>query len=199
MTLAAVSINPVAANELLHDFRVATGLRTELKGSRINLDERALFLELFRKAGAKAIIGLAITALTPRPGADRGDHDQKVYEALIDDVIGAWLPQTGGCAQIIMDDGRYDQFIMSRVRAEVAEMLGGFGTVRTEMSHHLAGLQIADVIANSFYNRARVSDRQTHFISLLQPHLDEKNMRMRILEKCRVQDCLGPEYDEPGS
>ena len=186
MTLAAVSIDPDVANDLLARFRADTGLRKELKGSRIDLEERAYFLDLFEQAGAKAIIGLAITALTPAPGSDRGDHDQAVYQALIEDVIGAWLPETGGCAQIVMDDGRYDRLVMAQVRAEVAALLGGFGSVRMEMSHHRAGLQIADVIANSFFNRAQVSERQPRFISLLEPHLASKRMRMRILDRGMV-------------
>ncbi len=50
MTLAAVQIAPDVADQLLADFRLATGLSGELKGSRIDLVERALFFTLFARA-----------------------------------------------------------------------------------------------------------------------------------------------------
>jgi Protein of unknown function (DUF3800) len=183
MTLAAVAITAEAATNLLAEFRKATGLKSELKGSRIDLEERAYFLDLFVKAEARAIIGIAVAAVRPQAGADRGDHDQAVYAALIEDVLGAWLPESGGCVQIVLDDGRYDALTMAAMRADVAAMLGNFGTARMEVSHHEAGVQIADVIANSFFNRALPSERQERFGALLAPHLENGRLRMRILEE----------------
>ena len=182
MTLAAVAITADAATDLLAQFRKATGLRSELKGSRIDLEERAYFLDLFAKSGAKAIVGIAVSAVRPRAGEDRGELDQAVYSALIEDVLGAWLPESGGCVQIVLDDGRYDALTMAGMRAEVVAMLGHFGTARMEVSHHEAGVQIADVVANSFFNRALPSDRQEQFGALLAPHLESGQMRMRVLE-----------------
>jgi hypothetical protein len=182
MTLAAVAITADAATDLLAQFRKATGLRSELKGSRIDLEERATFLDLFAKAEAKAIVGLAISAVQPRGGQDRGELDQAVYRALIEDVLGAWLPESGGCVQIVLDDGRYDALTMAGMRADVVALLGSFGTARMEVSHHEAGVQIADVVANSFFNRALSSDRQEQFGALLAPHLESGRMRMRVLE-----------------
>jgi Protein of unknown function (DUF3800) len=182
MTLAAVSITAEAAADLLRQFRKATGLKSELKGSRIDLDERAYFFDLFEKANAKAIVGLAISAVHPPPGTDKGELDQAVYAALIEDVLAAWLPESGGCVEIVLDDGRYDALTMATMRADVAAMLGNFGTARMEVSHHVDGVQIADVIANSFFNRALASERQSRFAALLAPHLESGRMRMRVLE-----------------
>ncbi len=181
MTLAAVTISPEAAQQILADFRKMTGLRSELKGSRIDLEERAYFYELFVAANARATVGVAISALKPVPGEDRGEHDQEVYAALFNDVIGAMLLETGGCAEIIFDDGRYDPKTLASVQADLAAMVGTCGKVGIEVSHHLAGLQIADVVANSFFNRALVSERQGQFIAMLQPHLDSDRIKMRIL------------------
>ncbi len=192
MTLAAVTIEPDAAADMVNRFRAATGLKSELKGSRIDLDERAYFLNLFAESQARATIGLAITALKPSPEDDRGDHDRNIYAALLDDVVGALLPETGGCAQVIFDDGRYDAAALSGIRADVAAMLGGLGTARMALSHHLDGLQIADVIANSFFNRALVSERQPRFIELLAPFLERKQFRMRILEPAK-KTTISPE------
>jgi Protein of unknown function (DUF3800) len=183
MTLAAVSIEPDAATDLLVQFKKATGLRSELKGSRIDLEERAYFFNLFEKSGAKAIVGVALSALKPREGEDRGDHDQHVYAALINDVLAAWLPESGGCVEIVLDDGRYDGLIMSEMQANVAALLGSFGTARMEVSHHVAGIQIADVIANSFFNRALVSNRQVRFDALVKPFLESERIRMRVMDR----------------
>jgi hypothetical protein len=181
MTLAAVAITADAATDLLAHFRKATGLTGELKGSRIDLDERTKFFDLLVKAEARAIVGVAISALHPEPGTDRGDHDQAVYTALIEDVLGAWLPESGGCVKIVLDDGRYDALTMAGMRADVVAMLGSFGTARMEVSHREAGVQIADVIANSFFNRALPSERQERFGALLAPHLESGRLRMRVL------------------
>jgi hypothetical protein len=53
MTLAAVSIEPDTAEAMLLRFRSMTGLKNELKGSRIDLAERALFFKLFKDSGAR--------------------------------------------------------------------------------------------------------------------------------------------------
>ena len=57
MTLAAVSMTPEAAGNLLAEFRLATGLTSELKGSRITLRERALFFDLFAGTGGRRTAG----------------------------------------------------------------------------------------------------------------------------------------------
>ena len=181
MTLAAVMIEPAAAHEMLTRFRAATGLTGELKGSRINMEERAFALDLFVKANARATIGIAISALKPAAGADRGDHDRKTYAALLEDVIGALLIEAQGCGGVIIDDGRYDVATLAPIRTEIAALVGPCSQARFELSHRSAGLQIADVIANTFFNRALVSPRQNDLASMVQPMLDNGQMVMRIL------------------
>ena len=225
MTLAAVSITPDQANEILSDFRLATGLSrfavnrdqgasvtvprglslldegdsrqatvpeidpdlpqytliSELKGSRIDLDQRRLFFNLFRKTGGRAVVGIAISALKPRTGEDYGDRDKMVYAALLNDCIGAALDQVGGCVTVIIDDGRYDALALDHIRNDIAAMIGPCAEAKLELSHRSAGLQIADVIANTFFNRALVSSRQAHMAELVAPFLDQGTINMRIL------------------
>ena len=76
MTLAAISIDEAAADAMLLSFRDATGLTGELKGSRIDMPERAIFYDLLAKTGAPVIVSIAISALTPAKGADRGAHER---------------------------------------------------------------------------------------------------------------------------
>ena len=53
MTFAAVMLSSEAAAAIHARFRAVTGLRGELKGSRISLTERAYLLELFDRAGGR--------------------------------------------------------------------------------------------------------------------------------------------------
>jgi hypothetical protein len=181
MTLAAVAIAPDVAERLLTEFRQATGLTSELKGSRINLDERAFFFERFDATFANVTVGIAISALKPAPMEDRGDHDRETYARLLDDVIGSMLPHEASCTAVTIDDGRYDQLALSHIRDHIALLVGPCGLARLELSHRSAGLQIADVIANTFFNRALVSDRQSRLAEMVAPFLENGRIAMRIL------------------
>jgi Protein of unknown function (DUF3800) len=182
MTLAALSIEAVAAEEVLLRFREVTGLSGELKGSRIDLAERALLFELLVPGDWHATVGVAISALKPEQGADRGDHDIAVYSALLDDVIGSMLPAgVPDCTQIIIDDGRYGAETLKLVRNAVGRLVGPLGSASMAISHELAGLQIADVIANSFFNRALVTERQSRMAAIVAPFLESGKIKLRIL------------------
>jgi hypothetical protein len=182
MTLAAVAIEQEDGELLLARFREVTGLSSELKGSRIDLGERAFFFELFERSGAKATVGVAISALRPGLGEDRGDHDRDVYMALVEDVLGSMLPESGGCLEVVMDDGRYDEPTQVAIRADIGRIVAPLGLASLGLSHHLAGLQIADVVANSFFNRALVTDRQARIAAIVQPLMDSGRIRMRVLD-----------------
>lgn len=181
MTLAALFIDDADAQLALDRFRLATGLSSELKGSRIDLDERALLFELLSVLNWSATVGIAISALTPEIGGDRGDHDVAIYAALLEDSVGAILPVTGGCAQVFIDDGRYGPDTLARVRKDIAALIGPCGNAQLELSHRLPGLQIADVIANTFFNRAMVTERQARMAAIVAPFLESGRIQLRIL------------------
>jgi hypothetical protein len=181
MTLAAIGIGSEDAARIIEEFRTASGHRGEVKGSRIDLDERAALFEMLGNVSFHASVSIAISAVQPDPGADRGDHDIAIYRALLNDAVTTLLPLTGGCAEILVDDGRYGPGILSVVRADVAQDLGPFGSVRFDVSHASAGLQLADVIANTFFNRALVSDRQARMAGIVAPFLKDRRIIMQIL------------------
>ncbi|MCC6478710.1 DUF3800 domain-containing protein [Sphingorhabdus sp.] len=181
MTLAAIDIDEASAETLIARFRAVTGYHGEVKGSRIDLAERALLFELIKDSEARICIGIAISALVPDKNADRGDHDIDVYAALLEDVVGAMLPDTPGCDSVIIDDGRYGPDTLAAIRADIAQLVGPCGTTQLELSHRLAGLQIADVIANSFFNRALVTERQGRMAAIAAPLLESGQIRMRVL------------------
>jgi hypothetical protein len=181
MTLAAVDITAEEAGAILARFRAVTGYLGELKGSRIDLAERSLLFELFKDSSGTATVGIAISALAPDPGGDLGDHDISIYAALLNDVVGAMLPEVLSCDSVIIDDGRYGIDTLSKVRDDIGRLVGPCGTAQLELSHRLAGLQIADVIANSFFNRALVNDRQGRMAAITAPALESGQIKMRVL------------------
>ncbi len=181
MTFAAVPVARDAAADLDARYRSATGLTSELKGSRITMRHRQLFFDLFADVGASATVGIAISALRPFPGEDRGDHDRHVYLALIEDVLGALLPAAGGCIEVVVDDGRYDAATIVRIRDDIGRLVGPMGIAAMGLSHQHPGLQIADVVANTFFNRALVSNRQGAIAAMVQPLLDSGQIAMRVL------------------
>lgn len=181
MTLAAVDIHAEQADALLARFGAVTGYLGELKGSRIDLAERALFFELIHDTSATATVGIAISALKPEPQEDRGDHDIAIYAALLNDVVGSMLPDIPGCDSVIIDDGRYGVDTLSKVRDDIGRLVGPCGIAQLELSHRSAGLQIADVIANSFFNRALVNERQGRMAAIVAPLLESERIKMRIL------------------
>jgi hypothetical protein len=184
MTLAALSMEAVAAEEVLLRFREVTGLSGELKGSRIDLAERALLFELLEPGDWHATVGIAISALKPEQGADRGDHDIAVYSALLDDVIGSMLPSgVPDCTQVIIDDGRYGVETLALVRNAVGRLVGPLGSASMAVSRELAGLQIADVIANTFFNRALVTERQSRMAAIVAPFLETGKIKLRLLSR----------------
>ncbi len=181
MTLAAVLIGDNEAADLLSRFRAETGLVSELKGSRIDLKERAYFFELLHQTDAQAVVGIALSALRPAAGEDRGDHDIEIYARLMNKTIGALLPQSGTCANVIMDTGRYAEATLKHVRSDIAELIGPWNGAAMAQSHSLPGLQIADVIANSFFNRALVNERQGRMAAIVQPFLNNGRIELKLL------------------
>jgi hypothetical protein len=181
MTLACIDMDAEAADAVLGRFRIVTGYLGELKGSRIDLAERALFFELFKDSEATATVGIAISAVRPDTGEDRGDHDVAIYAALLNDVVGSMLPDIPGCDSVIIDDGRYGPDTLGHIRDDIGRLVGPCGTAQLELSHRLAGLQLADVIANSFFNRALVNERQGRMAAIVAPLLESGQIKMRVL------------------
>lgn len=182
MTLAAVAITTEAADGLVTKFCERIGLQGELKGSRIDLVERRVFFDLFMVSGGKAVVGFAAMALRPREGEDRGVLDRQIYADLVEAAVSILLLESGGCASITIDDGRYAPATLAAIRNDLAAMVGPCGSAALELSHRSAGLQIADVIANTMFNRALPSERQPQFLAIAQPLIDSGQIRLAHLD-----------------
>jgi len=184
MTFAAVMLTPETAASIHARFRAVTGLRGELKGSRISLTERAYLLELFDRAGGRAWVASAETAKLIPPADGSTITDLELYAALLDSAIGHWLPETGGvCSDVVIDDGRYDPVILARVRDTIQAGLAGWGTASLADSRRSEGVQIADVVANSLYNIAAHSPRARRIGIILEPLLAARAIRVAELTR----------------
>lgn len=182
MTFSAVMLTPQAATEIHARFRSVTGLRGELKGSRISIVERAYLLELFDRAGGRAWVAVAQRdKIAQNPGGTL-PSDLALYAALLNLAIGRWLPETGGvCTDVVIDDGRYDPKILSHVRAEIQAGLGQWGRATLADSRRSDGVQIADVIANSLFNTVIGSPRAPRIQRIIEPMLASKAIRIAEL------------------
>ena len=184
MTFSAVMLTPQVATEIHERFRGVTGLRGELKGSRISIVERAYLLELFDRAGGRAWVAVASRdKLAQNPGGTL-PSDLALYAGLLNLAIGRWLPETGGvCTDVVIDDGRYDPKILAHVREEIQEGLGQWGRASLADSRRSDGVQIADVIANSLFNITVGSQRAHRIQRILDPMLASKAVRIAELTK----------------
>lgn len=182
MTFSAVMLTPQAASEIHARFRTVTGLRGELKGSRISIVERAYLLELFDRAGGRAWVAVAERdKLAKNPGGTL-PSDLALYGALLNSAVGHWLPETGGvCTDVVIDDGRYDPTILSHVRAEIQAGLGQWGRASLADSKRSDGVQIADVVANSLFNITVGSPRAYRIQRIMEPMLASKAIRVAEL------------------
>ena len=184
MTFAAVMISPEAAAAVHARFRAVTGLRGELKGSRISLVERAYLLELLDRAGGRAWVAVAKRARLAQPADGMPLSDLALYAALLDLAVGSWLPETGGvCTDVVIDDGRYDPIVLGHVRETVQAGLAGWGRASLADSRRSDGVQIADVIANSLFNIEVGSPRAHRIGTIVAPLLASRAIRVAELTR----------------
>ena len=184
MTFAAVMLTPQAAADIHNRFRAVTGLRGELKGSRISMVERAYLLELLDRAGGRAWVAVAHRDQLAQGLGGTLPSDLALYGALLNSAVGHWLTETGGeCTDVVIDDGRYDPKILSHVREEIQAGLGQWGRASLADSRRSDGVQIADVIANSLFNIAVQSPRAHRIERIIEPMLASKAIRVAELTR----------------
>lgn len=187
MIMAGVDIEADAAEELLSRFKEVTGLRGELKGSRIELIERALFFELLDRFGGQARVCLMRSA---DYGIGQRPEDFDVYVALLTQLVDDWLAESSECVSVVIDAGRYDDLVLENVRQDIADLLSSCGNARMMDSRRSPGIQIADVVANSFYNIATQSGRAERIHAIMRPFMESgliRTQKLRVHPKPRIK------------
>ena len=177
MTMAAVDIAADDAERLLERFRRITGLHGELKGSRIEMVERAYFFELLERFGGRARVCIMPS---DKSASGQRPRDLDCYVALLDALVTDWLGALGSdCAHFVIDEGRYDAMVLETVRQDIARLLGHCGSARMVDSRRSAGVQIADVVANSFFGITIGSRRSGQVGLIVEPFLQSGLVRTR--------------------
>jgi|GEM_PF-604801 len=189
MIVAGVEIDADDADRLLQRFRTVTGLRGELKGSRISLVERAFFFELFERFGGRARVCIAHD---DSRGITERAYDLDVYVALLKLLVDDWLSGGSACPNFVIDEGRYDALVLEKVREDIAALLASCGSARLVDSRRSSGVQIADVVANSFYNIAVSSGRAGRIQAILDPFIHADLIRIH-----RLKDLPAPRQKHP--
>lgn len=182
MTFTAVHISYESAEELIDNFRAATGHVGELKGSRINLAKRRKFFDLLERSDASAEVGIIKSGDVSAKIDVHYNSDIKAYNHLLHEVIDHLLPQTGGCVNVVIDEGRYDPKILEAARKDIADMLGNWGKATMIDSKRSTGVQIADVIANSCYNIVTGSSKAAQIGKFMIPMLESKRINIEFYE-----------------
>lgn len=189
MIMAGVEIEAAAAEQLLQRFRAVTGLHGELKGSRIDLVERALFFELLDRFGGQARVCVALE----RKGAPgQRPHDFDLYVALLTQLVDDWLPEAADCTGFVIDGGRYDALVLESVRRDIAHLLDTCGSATMVDSRRSPGVQIADVVANSVYNIATQSGRAERIQRIVDPFQASGLLKIGRLRKFPAPDTRSP-------
>lgn len=155
---AAVAISAAHATRLLKSFRKATGLDGEVKGHRIALGQRAIFVDLLAKQPDVVSAVVACSRLDAVGGWAMGALPEvELYRHLLAEACVA-LPglDTARHLTVTPDRPRYKKSQVEPVRAGLtravaarhpaARVAVGFGD-----SAELPGLQVADVVANSVF------------------------------------------------
>ncbi|MBC7906558.1 MAG: hypothetical protein H7Y60_07400 [Rhodospirillaceae bacterium] len=153
--VSAVLIAPEAAARVVRQFRKRAQPRIigEIKGHQLSPMQRALFFRLLCETG----MTVAVAAVSRRSDAVGGwamRHlpEHELWRELAVEAIGA-LP-AGKAIGVTVDRGRYSKETLTRCCHEIAgrvETLGG-AAIRIGGSEVTAGLQVADVIANTVYH-----------------------------------------------
>lgn len=175
MTFAAVLIEDQQAHALLNRMKDVTGLRGELKGSRIGLTERALFYELLSRFEGRAIVAVV------RRGKLAGDKlpaDIDVYDRLLENLLERWQKNEPNGHDVVVDDGRYDPEHQRGLIEGAQKRLGSWGKISVADSRRNAGVQIADVIANTVYNLAIQSSRADRIRAIVKPFIAEQRVQV---------------------
>ncbi len=169
MTLAGVSLAAEDAAAIVTRMADVVGVRGELKGSRIDLAERSFLVEMLMRHDARMIVATADMAVLRAEGGVHLPEDIDIYARLLEMVVDGWMPQSGGCLTVEIDDGRYDPRLNAMLRGDVQASLGQWGKAQLADSHRSAGVQIADVIANSWYQIGLAGGRSQRIRKLFEP------------------------------
>ena len=121
--------------------------------------------------------------------------------AVGDRIVALPRGRSSKVARIVGPSGDLDEagaglsvtITLADIRTRVGKLVGPFGTAQLELSHRAAGLQLADIIANTFFTRALPGDRQGRMSAIATPLMASGRLTMRVLMRQPQREHERPE------
>ena len=161
---AAVAILPFGATRLLKSFRKATAWKgSEVKGHRLSPEQRRVFFDLLVRQEDLGSVVVSGSRRTPVGGWAMGAlSEPEPYVHLLREECVALVPAISRHVTITPDGGRYKRSELRRIARHLAtevrhRLPTSPVTVSLADSASTAGLQVADVVANTAFQAQTVA------------------------------------------
>lgn len=157
--VAAVKVSESCAARIVKSFKKAVKSSSEIKGHRLSETDRRIFFEILNREGDPFGIVVHCGRSTAIGGwAMRGLKEIDLYAHLISEACNPIIKNASvPSIQIFPDAGRYKKAQSEKIRktlqhgfTEVSSNKAKF-KVAFQSSHESAGIQIADVVANTVF------------------------------------------------
>jgi hypothetical protein len=157
--VAAITVADSCATRIVKTFKKAVKMSSEIKGHSLSETDRRIFFDILNKEGdALAIVVHCGRSSVVGGWAMRGLKEIVLYGHLISEACTPIIKSASvPSIQISPDGGRYKKSESEELRKILHRTFSGaFGSetklkVAFQSSHDSAGIQIADVIANTVY------------------------------------------------
>jgi|GEM_PF-5449573 len=171
--VTAVRIEAGRAVRLMKKFRKALGTKDEIKGHKLTTAQRRLFLKMLGELAPDAIATVACDRHDIRGGWAMGTMEecqlwgQLTFEA----VVGA-ADSHASPISVTVDGGRYPsttiQTLSGILKHRLEDRLLRTVHLRPGDSEKEAGLQVADILANSVFHSMGVSETACQVTEMLE-------------------------------
>jgi hypothetical protein len=176
--VAAIAMPATDAARLIKSFRKAAKWPRgeEIKGHALSPAQRDIFFDLVRRTPINSIT-VACNRRDAVGGWAMGTlAELDLYSHLLCEACLAMPKPDGDAVTITPDGGRYKKVELAAISARLSAAITQAGAKRASVSFQnsteLAGLQIADVIANSVFQSMGASPLAEHTAQLLRPLIE---------------------------
>lgn len=154
LLVAAVAIEPKLAKRLMGRFRKQEKLKDEIKGHELTIAQRQAFFAMMAEYAPEATAVVICEREHPLGGHMMGTlAPSDLWAELVVESCLVLQPR-GPTLAVTPDGGRYSRKVLDPLERQISnKLIKATGIervrVRCEPSESLAGLQVADIIANS--------------------------------------------------
>lgn len=151
--VSAVRMPDHEAGRLMKRLRKTSDVRDEIKGTSLTEKQRVTFFDMLREIDpVSAVVTCQKTSVLGSIAKSRPGHE--VFEDLLVEACGR-LIDLDAPVRIMADGGRYKKTIHGQLAINAAERLTRAGLAAAIVdfgrSEKMAGIQVADIIANTVY------------------------------------------------